>query len=106
ILTSALNDALSAGRVYKNIYQLTSGLFTRLVKQVNSELNDAKNTQGSDAYINLRKANSEINLRSLFHPFYEKLFSNSMFLLAVSQKIRSDRLNLLSKLEGLHKDNS
>lgn len=100
LLTAALNDALSAGRVYKNIYQLTNGLFTKLVKQVNSELHDAKNTQGSDAYINLRKTNSEINLRGLFYPYYEKLFSNSMFLLAVSQKIRSERLNLLSKLEG------
>ncbi len=99
LLTSALNDALSAGRIYKNIYQLTSGLYIKLVKQVNLELQETKNTQGSDAYLNLRKANSETNLRGLFYPYYEKLFSNSMFLIAVSQKIRGERLNLLSKLD-------
>lgn len=98
-LTAALNDALSAGRIYKNIYHLTSGLYIKLIKQINQELQEAKNTQGSDAYLNLRKANSEVSLRSMFYPYYEKLFSNSMFLLAVSQKIRGERLNLLAKLD-------
>lgn len=99
--SSALNEALSAGRIYKSIHGLTQNLYIKLIQQINDELEDAKNNQGKDAFINLRKMNSEASLRASFHPYYEKLFMNSMFMLAVSKKIRSERLQLLSSLEHI-----
>jgi hypothetical protein len=99
--SSALNEALAAGRIYKNIQSLTQNLYIKLFRQINDELEEAKNNQGRDAFINLRKMNSEASLRASFHPYYEKLFMNSMFMLAVSKKIRSERLQLLSSFEPI-----
>jgi hypothetical protein len=101
IKSSALNEALAAGRIYKNIHSLTLNLYLKLVRQINSELEEAKHTQGRDAFINLRKMNSESFLRTSFHPYYEKLFMNSMFMMAVSKKIRKERLQLLTSMETI-----
>jgi len=99
--SSALNEALSAGRIYKNIHGLVQNLCIKLIRQINEELHEALSTQGKDAFINLRKVISEVYIKSYFNPEYDKLFVNSMFMLAVSKKIRSERLQILSSLENM-----
>ncbi|MCB1142782.1 MAG: hypothetical protein H7A24_03905 [Leptospiraceae bacterium] len=93
-----LKETLSAGRVYQKLSLVSQNFHTKLVHLVNDSLAEAKSAVGPEGFINLRKFNGESFLGSVLNPEYKSMISNSLFLIAISKKIRQQRKIIQEKV--------
>lgn len=95
----ALKETLSAGRVYQKLSSLAQNFHTRLIRSINQSLKETKIAMGSDGYLNLRKANGDSYISSILNPDYTSMLNNSLFLIAISKKIRQHKISILEKVK-------
>ncbi len=94
-----LKETLSAGRVYQKLSSLAQNFHTRLIRSINQSLKETKIAMGSDGYLNLRKANGDSYISSILNPDYTSMLNNSLFLIAISKKIRQHKISILEKVK-------
>jgi hypothetical protein len=95
----ALKETLSAGRVYQKLSSLAQNFHTRLIRSINQSLKEMKIAMGSDGFLNLRKANGDSYISSILNPDYTSMLNNSLFLIAISKKIRQHKISILEKVK-------
>ena len=87
-----LKETLSAGRVYQKLSSLAQNFHSALIRNINISLRETKIAMGSDGFLNLRKVNGDAYISSILNPFYTGMINNSLFLIAISKKIRQHRI--------------
>lgn len=95
----ALKETLSAGRVYQKLSSLAQNFHTRLIRSINQSLKETKIAMGADGFLNLRKANGDSYISSILNPDYTSMLNNSLFLIAISKKIRQHKISILEKVK-------
>jgi hypothetical protein len=93
----ALKETLSAGRVYQRLISLAQNFHAKLIRNVNQSLRDTKIAMGSDGFLNLRKVNGDSYISSILNPDYTSMLNNSLFLIAISKRIRQHKLAIMEK---------
>jgi hypothetical protein len=92
-----LKETLSAGRVYQRLTSLAQNFHAKLIRNVNQSLRDTKIAMGSDGFLNLRKVNGDSYISSILNPDYTSMLNNSLFLIAISKRIRQHKLAIMEK---------
>ncbi len=92
-----LKETLSAGRVYQRLTSLAQNFHSKLIRVVNQSLKETKIAMGSDGFLNLRKVNGDSYISSILNPDYTSMLNNSLFLIAISKRIRQHKLAILEK---------
>ncbi len=93
----ALKETLSAGRVYQRLTSLAQNFHAKLIRNVNQSLKETKIAMGSDGFLNLRKINGDSYISSILNPDYTSMLNNSLFLIAISKRIRQHKLAIMEK---------
>jgi len=93
----ALKETLSAGRVYQRLTSLAQNFHAKLIRNVNQSLRETKIAMGSDGFLNLRKVNGDSYISSILNPDYTSMLNNSLFLIAISKRIRQHKLAIMEK---------
>jgi hypothetical protein len=92
-----LKETLSAGRVYQRLTSLAQNFHAKLIRNVNQSLRETKIAMGSDGFLNLRKVNGDSYISSILNPDYTSMLNNSLFLIAISKRIRQHKLAIMEK---------
>jgi hypothetical protein len=92
-----LKETLSAGRVYQRLTSLAQNFHAKLIRNVNQSLRETKIAMGSDGFLNLRKVNGDSYVSSILNPDYTSMLNNSLFLIAISKRIRQHKLAIMEK---------
>lgn len=93
-----LKETLSAGRIYQKLSSIAQNFHSALIRNINLSLRETKISMGSDGFLNLRKVNGDAYISSILNPFYTGMINNSLFLIAISKKIRQHRISIQEKL--------